>query len=52
LASAFSVFYENCPVLRADDDATKASRLALCDATARVLERGLGLLGIESPEQM
>jgi arginyl-tRNA synthetase len=52
LASAFSVFYENCPVLRADDEATKASRLALCDATARVLERGLGLLGIESPEQM
>jgi arginyl-tRNA synthetase len=52
LASAFSVFYENCPVLRADDEATKASRLTLCDATARVLERGLGLLGIESPEQM
>jgi arginyl-tRNA synthetase len=52
LASAFSVFYENCPVLRADDDATKASRLALCDATARVMARGLDLLGIESPEQM
>ena len=52
LASDFSVFYENCPVLRAEDEATKSSRLTLCDATARVLACGLGLLGIESPEQM
>jgi arginyl-tRNA synthetase len=52
LAAAFSAFYEQCPVLRAGDDAVRDSRLALCDATARVLECGLGLLGIESPEQM
>ena len=52
LASEFSAFYEHCPVLRADSEAQKMSRLALCDFTARVMEQGLSLLGIESPEQM
>ncbi|MFM9225286.1 MAG: arginine--tRNA ligase [Actinomycetota bacterium] len=51
LATGFTSFYENCPVLRADD-AVKISRLALCDATARVLAAGLDLLGIRAPEQM
>ena len=52
LASAFTSFYENCPVLRAEDDDVRASRLLLCDTTARVLAQGLGLLGIGAPEQM
>ena len=52
LASAFTTFYEHCPVLRADTDEQRASRLALSDITARVLAHGLGLLGIEAPEQM
>ncbi len=52
LASEFSSFYEHCPVMRADSEDQKMSRLALCDFTARVLEQGLALLGIESPEQM
>jgi len=51
LATAFTAFYEHCPVLKADD-VTRASRLALCDLTARVMNRGLGLLGIDTPEQM
>jgi arginyl-tRNA synthetase len=51
LAGKFTSFYENCPVLKADD-ATRASRLALCDLTARVLKRGLETLGIETVEQM
>lgn len=51
LATAFTSFYEHCPVLKADD-AVRRSRLALCDVTARVMHRGLGLLGIEAPEQM
>ena len=51
LATGFTSFYENCPVLKADD-ATRLSRLALCDATARVLATGLDLLGIRAPEQM
>jgi len=51
LATTFTAFYEHCPVLKADD-VTRASRLALCDLTARVMNRGLGLLGIDTPEQM
>lgn len=51
LAGKFTSFYENCPVLKADD-ATRASRLILCDLTARVLKQGLEVLGIEVVEQM
>ena len=52
VATAFTAFFETCPVLRAPDDATRASRLTLCRLTADVLARGLGLLGIEAPERM
>jgi arginyl-tRNA synthetase len=52
LAGEFTAFYESCPVLRADDPQVRASRLTLCDLTARVLACGLGLLGIDSPERM
>ena len=52
LAQSFASFYESCPVLIAEDEATRASRLALCDGVARVLENGLGLLGIDVPERM
>ena len=52
LASAFSTFYESCPVLKANTPAERDSRLALSDLTARVIERGLGLLGIEAPARM
>ncbi|HEX9047131.1 MAG TPA: arginine--tRNA ligase [Verrucomicrobiae bacterium] len=52
LAGKFTSFYENCPVLKAEDEATRNSRLALCDLTARVLKQGLETLGIELVEQM
>jgi arginyl-tRNA synthetase len=52
VAVAFTAFFETCPVLRAPDDATRSSRLALCELTASVLARGLDLLGIEAPERM
>jgi arginyl-tRNA synthetase len=52
LASDFTTFYEQCPVLRAPDEQTRTSRLALADLTARVLRDGLGLLGIDTPERM
>jgi arginyl-tRNA synthetase len=52
LATAFTAFFETCPVLKAPDDATRASRLALCELTSRVLARGLSLLGIGAPERM
>jgi len=51
LANAFHAFYEACPVLKADEPA-RATRLALCELTARVLCRGLDLLGIQVPEKM
>ena len=47
----FSVFYERCPVLKADEPA-RSSRLILCQLTAEVLRRGLDLLGIQTIEQM
>jgi arginyl-tRNA synthetase len=52
LATTFTAFYENCPVLRAEDEETRRSRLVLSDQTARVLHVGLGLLGIEAPDRM
>ena len=52
LASSFSSFYEQCSVLKADTDDQRNSRLMLCDLTARVMQAGLGVLGIEAPEQM
>ena len=52
VAQAFTAFYEHCPVLKAADASTRASRLALSDVTARVLARGLQLLGIDAPDQM
>jgi len=51
IAQAFGSFYEVCPVLNAEDR-TKTSRLALCDLTARTLQTGLKLLGIDSPQRM
>jgi len=52
LATSFSSFYEQCPVLKAENENEKNSRLMLCDLTARVMQAGLEVLGIESPEQM
>ena len=51
LASDFSSFYQECPILKSDEP-VRTSRLALADLTARVLEHSLGLLGITAPEQM
>ncbi|MFF0579942.1 arginine--tRNA ligase [Streptosporangium saharense] len=52
-ASAFTTFFENCPVLKSDvDPAVRASRLALCALTLRVLDTGLELLGVPVPERM
>ncbi len=51
-ANRFSTFFENCPVLKAETESLKQSRLLLADLTARCLERGLSLLGIETIERM
>lgn len=52
LAEAYSGFYQQCPVLSADDEPTRRARLKLCDLVRRVLADGLGLLGIEAPNRM
>ena len=51
LARAFHAFFEACPVIRAEGTA-RATRLALCELTSRVLRRGLDLLGIRVTEKM
>ncbi len=51
-ANCFASFYNECPVLNAEPAELRASRLLLCDATARVLKQGLDLLGIGVADQM
>ncbi|MQA17615.1 MAG: arginine--tRNA ligase, partial [Pseudonocardiaceae bacterium] len=51
LATAFTGFYERCPVLKAEGQ-VRGSRLILCAQTADILARDLGLLGIEAPDQL
>lgn len=52
LAGLFSSFYENCPVLAAEDEAVRTSRLRLAALTGRTLKQGLELLGLEPLERM
>ena len=51
-ANAFSSFYDECSVLQAETPELRTSRLQLADLTARILARGLELLGIQTIEQM
>jgi arginyl-tRNA synthetase len=51
LARQFSGFYESCPVLKAEGE-SRRTRVLLCWLTARQLQRGLSLLGIDAPERM
>ena len=52
LANRYSTFFEQCHVLRAESDELRQSRLLLCDLTARTIQKGLELLGIEVVEKM
>jgi arginyl-tRNA synthetase len=52
VASLFTTFYEECPVLKAEPEALRVSRLALCALTLDVLTVGLDLLGVPVPERM
>src|ERR1700730_5264185 len=52
VASLFTAFYEECPVLKAEPESLRASRLALCALTLSVLSTGLGLLGVPVPDRM
>jgi arginyl-tRNA synthetase len=52
VASLFTTFYEECPVLKAEPASLRASGLALCALTLQVLVAGLGLLGVPVPDRM
>ena len=52
LAKSYSVFFTNCPVLKAETPELRDSRLLLCDLTARTLKLALDLLGIKKVERM
>jgi arginyl-tRNA synthetase len=52
LAGLYTSFFENCPVLRAESEAIRDSRLVMCALTAATLGLGLSVLGIETPERM
>ncbi|MFF1377131.1 arginine--tRNA ligase [Streptomyces sp. NPDC058308] len=52
LASLYTTFYDQCPVLKADTPAQVENRLFLCDLTARTLHKGMALLGIRTPERL
>ncbi|MFI1183967.1 arginine--tRNA ligase [Streptomyces sp. NPDC020799] len=52
LASAFTTFYDQCPVLKAEDAATVENRLFLSELTGRTLRQGMSLLGIRTPKQL
>jgi len=51
VATAFSAFYEACPILSAAPE-IRGSRLVLCQLADRTLQTGLGLLGIATVERM
>jgi arginyl-tRNA synthetase len=52
LAKSYSSFFDKCPVLKAESDELRNSRLLLCDLTARTIKQGLELLGIGVVEKM
>ena len=52
LAGCYSTFFEKCPVLKAESEEARTSRLLLCDRTAETIRLGLSLLGIGTVEKM
>ena len=52
LAGVFSSFYEHCPILNAEDESVKLSRVKLASLTEKTLKQGLELLGIKTIEKM
>ncbi|MDI3423901.1 arginine--tRNA ligase [Streptomyces luteolus] len=52
LASLYTSFYDQCPVLKAQTPQQVENRLFLCDLTARTLHQGMALLGIRTPARL
>ena len=51
VASVYNLFYQKNPILKADEE-TRNLRLAITQATANVIKKGLYLLGIKTVEKM
>lgn len=52
VSKSYSSFFEQCPVIKAETEALKQSRLALCQLTGRTIKQGLELLGINVVDRM
>ena len=52
LCQSFNRFYHDCPVLKAQDDKVRNTRVALVSATASVLKTGLTLIGLKTPKNI
>ena len=52
LAQAFTAFYRDCPVLKAEPESLRHLRVQECVVTQRTIAASLGLLGVEAPEHM
>ncbi|MGW2539468.1 DALR anticodon-binding domain-containing protein [Kitasatospora sp. NPDC001574] len=52
LASAYTTFYEHCPVLKAPSREIQETRLLLCQLTGQTLRQGMNLLGIGTPKRL
>ena len=52
LAKAYAQFFDECPVLKAENEDVKNSRLLLCDVVGRTMKQGLNLLGIQTVDRM
>jgi arginyl-tRNA synthetase len=52
VSKSYSSFFEQCPVLKAETEALKQSRLSLCQLTGRTIKHGLELLGINVVDRM
>lgn len=48
----FNRFYHDCPVLKAEDEDVKNTRLAIVKATSVVLNNGLKLIGLKTPKNI
>jgi len=52
LTKHFNQFYNECPVLKEEDQTIKEFRIKLIDTTAKIIKNGMMCLGIHVPERM
>jgi len=52
LGKLYNSFYAECSVAKAENEELKKARLYLSSCVAKVMEKGLSLLGIPCPKRM